>query len=51
MISFWLIFDINNLDGQGMDTVSVGFWVGNCSKGSTVRHVRLQLCILVSTLG
>ena len=48
---FLLIFDLNDLHGRGADTVSMRFWVGNCSNGSAERRVRLQLCVLVSTLG
>lgn len=43
--------DLINLSGRGADTVSMGFWVGTCSNGSAEKCVRLQLCVLVSTLG
>ena len=39
-----LSLDLIGLSGRGADTVSMGFWVGNCSKGSIEKRVRLQLC-------
>ena len=43
--------DLIDLCGRGTDTVSMWFWVGNCSNGSAEKRVGLQLCLLVSTLG
>ena len=47
---FTLEVGLVNLSGRGADTVSMGFWVGNCSNGSAEKCVGLQLCLLVSTL-
>lgn len=48
------MFDLFNLGGRHTDTVSMGFWEiweGDSSKETAEKHVELQLCLLVSTLG
>lgn len=39
-------FDLINLSHRGTDTVSVGFWVGDCCNGSAEKRVTLQLSLL-----
>ena len=43
--------ELTGLGGRGTDTVSICNWVGNCFNGSAEKRVRLQLCLLVWTLG
>ena len=46
-----LVFiSLNNVGGRGTDTVSMGLWVGDCTRGSAEKCVRQQLCFLVPTL-
>jgi len=42
---------ISKLGGVGADTVIMGFWGGSSRWEAAEKCVRLQLCILVSTLG
>ena len=46
-----LLFDFNNLMGWWTDTISMGLWLCDQSRGSAEKCLALQLCFLVPTLG
>ena len=46
-----VFIDLFNFVGVGADTVIMGFWGGSIRWEAADKCVRLQLCILVSTLG
>ena len=46
-----LLFDLYNVIGRGTDTVSMGLWLCDWSRGSAEKCVTLQLCVLVPPLG
>ena len=46
-----LIFDLNHLMGWWTDTISMGLWLCDRSRGSAEKCSALQLCFLVPTLG
>ena len=43
-------FILKNVGGQGANIVSIGYCGGHCSNRSAENRVKLQLCLLVSTL-